>query len=212
MKRRESYRMIVSSRAAVTRPEIPNPLIDRCYPAVIPLLSRCYPAVFAAVMSLFPTLSRSKIMKLNQYLDDETPSLPPGAEQREPAPPAATPGPRGRPWVKGQSGNPRGRPSRARQAAAVAEALIGRKTVALTNKLIELALLGDRTALRLCLDRIAPARREPPVDLDLPAINSRADLLAALSTVADAAASGALTAAQSARLTQMLIALRQATW
>jgi hypothetical protein len=134
-------------------------------------------------------------------------------EQQTPADPAEAiePPPRGRPWVKGQSGNPRGRPSRARQAARVAEALIGRKTVPLTNKLIELALLGDRTALRLCLDRIAPARREPPIDLDLPAIASRADLLAALTAIAEAAASGVLTASQSAVLTKMLIELRQAT-
>jgi hypothetical protein len=64
--------------------------------------------------------------------------------------------PRGRPWVKGQSGNPAGRPSRARQAAIVAEALIQRKTVPLTNKVLELALGGDRIALRACVDRIAP--------------------------------------------------------
>jgi hypothetical protein len=43
-----------------------------------------------------------------------------------------------------RSGNPAGPPSRARQAAIVAEALIARKTVPLTNKLIELALTGDR--------------------------------------------------------------------
>jgi hypothetical protein len=120
--------------------------------------------------------------------------------------------PRGRPWVKGQSGNPAGRPSRARQAARVAQGLIGRKTVPLVNKLVELALLGDRTALRLCLDRIAPARREPPIDLDLPAIGNRADLLSALTAIADAAAADALTSSQAAALTRMLIALRQATW
>jgi hypothetical protein len=74
-------------------------------------------------------------------------------------------------------------------------------------------LTGDRAALRACLDRIVPARREPPIDLAPPeTIDSRADLLAALTTVADAAASGALTSSQSAALAQMLIALRQATW
>ena len=118
--------------------------------------------------------------------------------------------PRGRPWVKGQSGNPAGRPSRARQAARVAQGLIGRKTVPLTNKLIELALLGDRAALKLCLDRIAPPRREPPIDLDLPDIKSRADLLVALTAIA--AAADALTSTQAATLTRMLIALRQSAW
>ena len=112
----------------------------------------------------------------------------------------------------GPGGNTAGRPSRARQAAVVAEALIGRKTVPLTNKLIEIALAGDRAALRLCLDRIVPPRREPPIDLCLPKIKGRADLLEALTTIADAAASGALSSSQSAALTQMLIALRNATW
>jgi hypothetical protein len=137
------------------------------------------------------------------------------AEQQTPAGPGEAPEPRkprGRSWVKGQSGNPAGRPSRARQAASVAQGLIGRKTVPLVNKLVELALLGDRTALRLCLDRIAPARREPPIDLDLPSVGSRADLLAALTAIADAAAADALTSSQAAAMTRMLIALRQATW
>ena len=138
------------------------------------------------------------------------------AEQQTPAAAGETAAlcqPRGRPWVKGQSGNPRGRPSRARQAAYVAEALIARKAVPLTNKLIELALGGDRAALRACIDRITPARREPPVALDLPpVIDSRAGLLAALTEIADAAAAGDLTSSQSAALVKMLIALRQATW
>jgi hypothetical protein len=134
------------------------------------------------------------------------------AEQRPEDEPTATPAvPRGRPWVKGQSGNPAGRPSRARKAALVAEALIQRKTVPLTNKALELALGGDRTTLWRCLDRIAPPRREPQVDLDLPTISSRADLHVALTAVADAAASGAITPAQSETLIRMLIELRRAT-
>ena len=153
-------------------------------------------------------------------IDEEVidiPRRPVGAaEQQTPSGPGETvepPKPRGRPWVKGQSGNPRGRPSRARQAARVADALIARQTVPLTNKFIQLALGGDRTLLRACLDRITPTRREPPIDLQLPAtIDTRPALLAALTTIANAVAGGALTSAQSAALTRMLIALRQATW
>jgi hypothetical protein len=153
------------------------------------------------------------VVRTRKYEDDQLLKLtipqPPEAEQQTPA---ASQRPRGRPWVKGQSGNPAGRPSRARQAATLAEALIARKTVPLTNKTLELALAGDRMLLRDCLNRIAPPRREPPVDLDLPRIESRADLLVALTAIADAAAAGELTAAQSATLTRMLIALQQATW
>jgi hypothetical protein len=76
-------------------------------------------------------------MILNQHINEVLPQPFSVAEQQTPAEPGDTPEPpqpRGRPWVKGQSGNPRGRPSRARQAACVAEALIGRKTVPLTNQ------------------------------------------------------------------------------
>jgi hypothetical protein len=157
-------------------------------------------------------------MTFNQRIIESAVAPPQIAEQQIPAAPrddllaGEAVRLRGRPWLKGQSGNPAGRPSRARQAAVVAEALIGRKTVPLTNKLIELALSGDRAALRLCLDRIVPARREPPIDLDLPWIKDRAELLDALRLIADATASGALTSSQSAALSRMVSALRQSRW
>jgi len=146
----------------------------------------------------------------------DSPDLDPGisAEQQTAEPPApplpAEPAPpRGRPWVKGQSGNPAGRPSRARKAAYVAEALIQRKTVLLADKLISLALEGDRTALRLCFERLSPPRREPPVALELPVIADRAALRAALAAVADAIAAGELSTAQAATLTRTLTTLWQ---
>lgn len=129
---------------------------------------------------------------------------PPRAEPTEqPAVPAHLP--RGRPFVNGQSGNPAGRPSRARVAAIVAEGMIGRKTVPLTQKVIDQALAGDRAALRLCLERIAPRRREQPIALNLPPMEKRADIFVAMTAVADAAASGAITSEQAAKLVRMLM-------
>ena len=126
----------------------------------------------------------------------------PGSEQREQ--PEIAPAPRGRPWVKGQSGNPAGRPRQAHPTAAVAEYLIGRKTIPLTKKLIDLALAGDRAALRLCLERIAPPRHEMPDWLGLPLDEDRADLRALMTAVADAAAKGAITPAQSEALVRIV--------
>src|SRR5437870_5223040 len=122
--------------------------------------------------------------------------IEPIAEQREGAEPASAPAPRGRPWVKGQCGNPAGRPRQAHTTGIVADYLIGRKTIPLTKKLVALALDGDRTALRLCLERIAPPRREPPDWLGLPLIEDRADLRALMTAVNDAAVKGAITPAQ----------------
>ena len=86
------------------------------------------------------------------------PAAVPTASPAQAPPPQA---PRGRPWTRGQSGNPAGRPARsasseARRAATVAHAVIDRNAAALTRKLVELALQGDPTALRLCFDRLTP--------------------------------------------------------
>src|SRR4029453_8739383 len=67
-------------------------------------------------------------------------------------------------FVKGQSGNPNGRPKGPRNTPTVAvETLLDGQTQALTQKAIDLALAGDITALRLCLDRILPVRKDRPV-------------------------------------------------
>jgi len=80
---------------------------------------------------------------------------------------------RGRPFQKGHSGNPQGRPPGARNAATImAEQLLDGEAETITRKVIELAKQGDSTALRLCLERIVPPRRERPVKFTLPEINS----------------------------------------
>ena len=138
-----------------------------------------------------------------QQIDAELPDPQPGPQQGA--------RPRGRPFVKGQSGNPAGRPSRARRAAVVAEALIGHMTVPLTKKAISLALDGDRAALRLCLERIIPPRREAPVALDLPPLHSNADLADAIAAVIDAAARGAVTSSQAASMVRVMTSLLEPT-
>jgi len=83
---------------------------------------------------------------------------------------------RGRPFMKGQSGNPAGKPKGARHRATLAaETLLDGEAEALTRKAIELALAGDPIALRLCLDRILPPRRERPLRFVLPKLRSAAD-------------------------------------
>src|SRR5260370_6780136 len=66
---------------------------------------------------------------------------------------------RGRPFVKGQSGCPAGKPKGARHRSTLAaEALLDGEAEQLMRKTVELALGGDTIALRLCLDRIIPPR------------------------------------------------------
>ncbi len=72
-----------------------------------------------------------------------------------------TGGKQARGFKPGQGGNPAGRPKGARNKTTLAlEALLDGQAEALTQKAIERALEGDTVALRLCLERIIPARRE----------------------------------------------------
>ena len=100
---------------------------------------------------------------------------------------------RGRPFEPGVSGNPHGRPKGSRNKTTVAlEALLDGEAEAITRKAIEKAKEGDRTALRLCVERFLPARRERSVEFELPAIKTAADALAASAAVLAACADGTL--------------------
>jgi len=112
---------------------------------------------------------------------------------------------RGRPFQKGQSGNPNGRPKGARNVTTLAiEALLDGQAEALTQKAINLALTGDMGALRLCLDRIMPARKDRPVTFELPTINSAQDAAQVSSAVLAAVATGELTPADAGEISKLI--------
>jgi hypothetical protein len=100
--------------------------------------------------------------------------------------------------VKGQSGNPAGKPPGCRnQATRIAEALLDGEVEALTRKAMALALDGDAAAMRLCFERIIAPRRRRPVHLDLPPIAAIAAAMAAITT---AVAEGTITPAEGAEV------------
>jgi hypothetical protein len=70
--------------------------------------------------------------------------------------------------MPGQSGNPAGKPKGTRNRATVAaEALLEGEAEMLTRKAIELGLSGDTTALRLCLERLMPPRKDRSISFSL---------------------------------------------
>lgn len=108
-------------------------------------------------------------------------------------------------FVKGMSGNPAGRPPGARNRATLAvEALLEGEAEALTRKCIERALEGDGQALRLCLDRLAPPRRDRPVSFALPALKEAADARDAFAAVVRAVAEGELTPSEAVTLAALI--------
>lgn len=107
---------------------------------------------------------------------------------------------RGR-FAQGNKGKPRGTRHRATQAV---ETLLQGEAESLTRAAIDAALGGDVTALRLCLDRIAPARKDPPVQFDLPAIESVDDVAGAGSALLAAVAAGEVSPSEAASIGGLL--------
>jgi hypothetical protein len=53
--------------------------------------------------------------------------------------------------------------------------LLGVSAHKLTTKALEMAMTGDTTALRLCIERIAPPMGDAPVTFTLPSMTTAAD-------------------------------------
>jgi hypothetical protein len=90
------------------------------------------------------------------------------------------------------------------------EELLDGEAEALTRKAIELALAGDMAALRLCLDRILPPRKDRPVTFELPSIDSAADAKAASAALLAAVAAGSLTPSEAAEVGKLIDAYLKA--
>ena len=108
-------------------------------------------------------------------------------------------------FAPGQSGNPAGKAKGARNKTTLAiEALLEGEADALTRKAIEMAKEGDGPALRMCLDRLAPPRKDAPVCFDLPSIKTIADAVEASSALLSAVAAGDVTPDEAARVMSLL--------
>lgn len=106
----------------------------------------------------------------------------------------------------GNPGKPKGTRHKATRAAL---ALLEGEAEGLTRRAVELALDGDTTALRLCLERIAPAKKDAPVTFDLPPMQSAADAAKAAGAVLDAVALGDLTPTEGAHIMGLVEAYRR---
>src|SRR5687767_3759377 len=79
---------------------------------------------------------------------------------------------RGKPFGPGNPGRPKGSRNKATLAL---EALLDGEAEAIARKAVELAKAGDTVALRLCLERIIPARKDRPVAFVMPEITTAAE-------------------------------------
>ena len=93
-------------------------------------------------------------------------------------------------FANGNPGKPKGSRHKATQAV---EALLEGQSEALTQAAIDKALEGDTTALRICLDRIAPSRKDAPISFDLPEISSAKEAAKAAAAILNEVSQGTIT-------------------
>ncbi len=106
----------------------------------------------------------------------------------------------------GNPGKPKGARHRATQS--VLEMLDGEAKI-LTRKAVDMAMAGDTTALRLCLERIAPPRRDAPVTFLLPPMKAARDAAGAAAAVLGAVADGDLTPTEGAHIMALVETCRR---
>jgi hypothetical protein len=87
---------------------------------------------------------------------------------------------RGRPFQAGNSGKPRGVRHRATQ---MIERILTEGAENVAQAAVTAAQNGDMTAARLVLDRVCPLRKGRPIMLSITAIDTPAEISAALSTI-----------------------------
>ena len=98
--------------------------------------------------------------------------------------------------------------SRNKTTLAIEELLDG-QAEAITQKAVDMALAGDATALRLCIERIAPARKDTAVSFDLPKIQSAHEASEAAAAVLTAVSNGELTPVEGASVMGLVESYRR---
>ena len=87
-----------------------------------------------------------------------------------------------------------GKTKGARHKATMAvEELLDGQVKQLTQKAVEAALGGDMTAMRLCLERICPPRKDQPVLIDLPEMTTSKGASRVMAGILEAVADGDIT-------------------
>jgi hypothetical protein len=109
-------------------------------------------------------------------------------------------------FANGNAGRPKGARNKATQAVL---ALLEGEAEALSRKAIEMALAGDGVALRLCLDRIAPPRRDSHVEFTLPPMANAYDAAKASGAVLTAVAGGELTPIEAMQIMGLVDSFRR---
>jgi Family of unknown function (DUF5681) len=112
---------------------------------------------------------------------------------------------RGRPFQKGHSGNPAGKPKGTKHhATRLVERLFDGAAEEICKAVIDKANTGDMVAARIIVERLCPPRKDRPVTFELPKIGTAADAAKAASAILAGVAGGNITPSEAAEVNKLL--------
>ena len=113
-------------------------------------------------------------------------------------------------FVKGQSGNPRGKPKGVRHATTqISYALMEGNLAEVLATVIERAKSGDMTACRMIVDKVLPNTKDRPITLHLPQITDLDGVGKAQAEILQAVAIGEITPSEGEKIASIVEARRR---
>ena len=105
-------------------------------------------------------------------------------------------------FTPGNPGRPPGARNKRRQ---IIEQMIDGDLEEMTRKIVSQAKFGDQAAIFYCLNRVAPASKEPQVELELPVLDTVEDVAEASRRLIAALADGDVTPGEANRVMTLLM-------
>jgi len=113
-------------------------------------------------------------------------------------------------FVKGQSGNPRGKPKGARHMTTqITYAMLEGDLQEVLSKVLDKAKSGDMTACRMILDKVLPNAKDRAINLNLVDINNLSDIASAQHKIIDAVFSGDITPNEGEKISSIIESRRR---
>lgn len=108
-------------------------------------------------------------------------------------------------FTKGRSGNPKGKPKGARHRSSIlAERLFADEVKDICQTVIIEAKAGNMQAAKIIMDRLFPPRKDNPIHIELPVIETTNDLLKATGKITDAVSSGQISPSEGEALARII--------